>query len=220
MIKNIRPSIFCFSLILCYCIAFSQIKNIDIKNDAMLSKFKSSVPEGYIMYSKADSLFIERKDSVWILYQSIINGYIALSEQDVEKDKNSRKIKPQLVFKAENKWDNLKITKAIYLNDSINKIISRKDSICRSTYLKYENQGMDFTVKNEYKKEYESYVNEKKHLESLLINYPKFQSEKYALILERTIGMSFGYIMVYPIEIPLELENILTIMDNLLIPVK
>lgn len=195
-----------------------QSKKIDIENDALLLKLKNSLSGEFIMRAKEDSVYIEKKDSVWVLFENKINAPVDRKTQEErirDIKKHGIKTMAQLVFRCENKWDKTKLAAVTNHDDSINNIIGILPG--KYNISKLDHKFDDYIANTPAdEKNLESYREEKGLLESKLIIIPDYQSKKYAMFLCKEIGVDDEFHTVYPFETTGKIYDIKNLLSKIM----
>jgi len=214
--KALKLFFFCCFFSLVYCNCFSQTKNDNLGNDALLMKLRDSLPNGYSIYKNADNLYIENKDSMWVLSENNINAPISGSKTQDEEiqriKKYGHKTKAKLVYRCESKWSSDKLKKSHQHNDSIFALINNlpdKYNIRKFFNMPSKDDSFFGQAKTtEDEKNIELYRKEKTKLENLLVIIPTYQSEQYALFLIEVVGVEDEFNTVLPFETSTEIYQI------------
>jgi len=193
---------------------YSQDKNI-IRNDSILNKIHSSLLHKWIMYKLNGELIIERKDSIWVMFENKINAPLNImnKEERIKQIKTSgKKVKASIVFVIEKKWTKSKVLKSrknnLTIVDSIFKLPS-KYNIEHLINIPYKDDSfIGIKCTNEEKKRISQYLKEKKNWENSKIRIPDYNTENFSLFLKIIIGKEDEYHSIYPEEVSEEIYKI------------
>jgi hypothetical protein len=104
-----------------------------LKNDSILRKVNSELPEGWEMKMEGTTLSIEKKDSVWVIFTNHINeapkgiNYKEPTESELKTkfEKEGKKMKYSITYRVESRCNETEKLKAKLRNDSINVLVDQ-----------------------------------------------------------------------------------------------
>ena len=109
--------------VLLFVLSACEIRQVEpTKNDALLARLESALPAGWTMVVRDDSIAIERREKVWVLWENRINAPLS-RETDEERSARIRKLgQPttcRIVFRAEERWTPERVAKARAANAAL-----------------------------------------------------------------------------------------------------
>jgi hypothetical protein len=200
-------------------------------DDDLLQRLSDSLPKGWTMVIKDSELIISRHDSVWERYD---NRYNAPPPKFHGKDwtppteeekvqifmKEGHKVLSQKIYRLEPKWAPWTMVTAWFKNDSIHGLIKELPKKYKIDKLKSGHMGYEDDTYLPNNKEEEDRVNkfydERKRLQSALVNIPEHNSSKYSLFEKYATGFANYYIDIWPPEAVKECDKVEELMLSIL----
>ncbi len=194
-----------------FCLFFATISlhaQNAIEQDAILSKMRSQMPEGWTIETKDKRLVFFRKDSVWIKHVNKINAQVNSTKPNAEQriasfKKEGKKTRAMLSYRLEPKWSaetlkkaedqNKKIFAQIFKLPAKFKIEALYDSVLS------EKAGDMYIAKtDEDRAQIKKYEEERAKLLKSVVVLPYLQSEKFNLFTDSFSGTEDAFTDVYP----------------------
>jgi hypothetical protein len=204
---------------------YGQENTFSCKNDTLLKKFESVLPEGWSIFIKDNQLLIERGDSIWILLENKINAPIDFSKREdkIERIKKyGKKNKSRLIYIFEDRWNKEKIVNVNHGNDAIRHEIAKLPEKFMIVHLFNKNlsrKGEEIYIgtTDDENERINKYYREKIRLEKNIIKLPDYQTEKYSLFFLSEIGSNNEFYTVFPNQASEEMYKIKNLMNEIFI---
>jgi len=188
----------------------------------MLMKLKNLLPAGWSINSSNDTLFIQKEDSAYVLYENRINAPVSIETRDeinMRIIKNGKCEKPRFIFRYYTKLDSNELATSIVLNIALQKIIYSLPQKYEIEHLRDKfaiSKGEEIYVwkTDDEKKRIEDYYYEKNKRLNEIPRLPDFNSEKYSIYLDMVIGKEDQMQLVYPYEVNAEIYKIRQLLDE------
>jgi len=188
--------------------------SFNYKDDFILAKIISALPQGWTFSEKAGEFIIERTDSVIVVNreQLQIPANRKISEDTISKF--GYRSKSMIVYAYTPRWTFEQKSKINSNNTQIYQQLKKLPAKYKITGLldrTKSSRGNDvYTGKTEAEKELVSkYDKEKSELMAKLIQMPNYNTDKYCLFLKSTQGCNDREYSVYPEKASLQLYEIL-----------
>lgn len=214
--------IFILNLFLVFGCQFQQVNS----DDTILDKLKSKIGTGWELKLENDTLIIKSHDSLWIDFYNIAGAPINDPEYkkftDEYLQKNGRKIKACIIFRAEEKWDIEKISEVqnenLKIQEEISNLISKHQlSHLERTFRWEEELFWNSTPEEELR--IEAYKKEKEELSGKIKELPYYNSQNYSLfVISKNWEGSPSYMvpMIYPDKEKTKINELEMILNELL----
>jgi hypothetical protein len=194
-----------------------------IKNDSILKKIFSFIPEEWSVSINDSEFTFERKDSVWILNEDRFNSPKTNETKDEKNERikqEGKKSKSRLVLKYENRWSYEKILVAKNMNPSIYGEISKLPEKYNITNLydkslSSRGNAVYTGVTTNERDQIAKFENEKNKLLSKVVKIPVYNTERYSFFIKSMYGYNDNTHQIYPEEASLQLYQILALFSEL-----
>lgn len=199
-----------------------------IEEDYLLSKVNNSLPAGWEIFSPAnDVIIVQRIEPVYLLDENRINAPESIeSKEDLEKriKKYGKQVKSIFQFKYYDKLTEENIESAKKLNDSIYIIVNSlpkkyKIENLRDNFVSSKGEVKFNGNTDEEIERIKKYEIEKYNLFDKILKLPDYNSEKYSLYLDISLGMEDEMHLVWPFEASSEMFKVKEVLDKNLIKV-
>jgi GR25 family glycosyltransferase involved in LPS biosynthesis len=189
-------------------------------DDYILKKLIPAIPMGWNIIKTDSEIIIKRKDSIFIADRRKLNIPMFKKISDDTILKYGTKSAGKIILRYENRWTEEQKINAksnnIQIYQQMSKLPGKYNIYNLKDKTKSTKQETVYTGNTDKEKELiKQFENEKNELVAKLINFPKYNTEKYSLFLKSTIGCDDEYISVYPSSASIELYNILTLFFEL-----
>lgn len=226
--KKLLISIFIFLVLVISGGTSIAQQNKLIEEDYLLLKVNNSLPAGWEIFSPTSSIIIiQRIEPVYLLDENRINAPESVeSKEDLEKriKKYGKQVKSIFEFKYYDKLTEENIESAKKLNDSIYIIINTlpkkyKIENLRDNFVSSKGEVKFNGNTDEEIERIKKYEIEKYNLLDKISKLPDYNSEKYSLYLDLSLGMDDEMHIVWPFEVSSEMFKVKEILDKNLLKV-
>jgi len=202
--------------------SFSQ-PVLQIEDDYLLCKVRDLLPPGWQMITHSGGgLMIEKNEQVYVLFENRINAPLSTEKKDeLEKriKKNGKKVLPHFEFKCYNRLTDDFLLSAKKQNDSVYTVLNllpKKYGIehLRDNFASSKGEMIFKGNTDEENEKIKKFNIEKYNLLDKIVKLPDYNSEKYSLYLDNTIGIEDEFHLVCPSENSTEMYKILEILGN------
>ncbi|MBI4645323.1 MAG: hypothetical protein HY738_01715 [Bacteroidia bacterium] len=176
--------------------------------DKKLAEMKKLLPVNWNISILDTMLIIERKDSVWIMFENKINAEPDFNTTQTERENRIMqygiKAKCRIIYRVEDKWSDRKISAYKANNDSIQRIINSLPEKYHLTELlsqpSKDEQYSFYDLSEEESKALALYNKEQKELEDKKKKLPNCHTDNYSLFYIGMEGTEDELHTVYPGE--------------------